>query len=185
MQDKRSPVTKVLLFSGKAKHGKTACGEIVKKKLEEKGKRVLIINYADYLKFIAKEYYGWDGNKDDNGRTLLQWLGTDKIRAKYPDFWVDTVINLIEIIKDDFDVICICDVRFPNEIMQMAVNKNFETISINVERENFDNGLTKEQQCHPSETSLRYWIFDWYISSESGLDKLEKEVDKMIKYYYL
>lgn len=178
-------MVKVILFSGKAQHGKTTAAEIVKAKLEARKRRVLIINYADYLKFIAKQYYDWDGNKDEKGRTLLQWLGTDKIRAVSPDFWADAVVRLIEVVKDDFDVVCIGDVRFPNEIKKMSFNPNFDAISAHVKRLNFDNGLTPEQQNHPSEIALNRWNFDWYIECESGIENLEREVDKMIEYYRL
>ena len=87
----------VLLFAGSARHGKTTACEIVKAKLEAHKRRVLIINYADYLKFIAKEYFGWDGKKDEKGRTLLQWLGTDFVRNRYPTFWVDIICNFIKV----------------------------------------------------------------------------------------
>ena len=182
--ESRDMVT-VLLFAGSARHGKTTACEIVKAKLEAHKRRVLIINYADYLKFIAKEYCGWNGQKDEAGRTLLQWLGTDKIRANCPDFWVDAVVRVIEALQDEFDVVCIGDVRFPNEIQKMKFNKSIDPISIHIERLNFDNGLTPEQRKHPSENSLRYWDFDWYIKCESGVENLEREIDKMIEYYAL
>ncbi len=174
---------KVLLFSGQAMAGKSLSGEIIKEKMEVKGKKVLIINYGDYLKFIAKQYFDWDGIKDEKGRTLLQWLGTDFVRARRPTFWVDVVCNFIEVFADNYDYFCVCDARFKNEILTMK--EKFDAIAIHVTRLNFDNGLTEAQKKHPSEIALDGWKFDWYIESETGKNNLAKEIDKLIEAYKL
>ena len=151
--------------------------------MELKGKKVLIINYADYLKFIAQEYLGWDGKKNEAGRTLLQWLGTDFVRTRCPTFWVDIVCNFIRVFIDKYDYFCICDARFPDEVSIMK--ENFDTLSVHVTRLNFDNGLTQVQKNHPSEIALDGWKFDWYITSETGKDNLSYEIKKLIEWYEL
>ena len=168
----------IITVSGQARHGKNSFCDILQIKLNELNKKSLIINYADYLKYLAKQYYGWNGQKDEAGRTLLQQLGTEKIRSKKPDFWVDTVINFINVVKDDFDFILIGDCRFSNEINKW-LEKGYKTISIHVTRTNFDNGLTLEQKNHASEIALNGYEFDYYIGAEN-LEELEKEVDKFI-----
>ena len=60
------------MISGKMRHGKDTCAQFIKEELERMDKRVLIIHYADYLKFILKQYFGWDGEKNEEGRKLLQ-----------------------------------------------------------------------------------------------------------------
>ena len=77
---------KVILISGKARHGKDTLAGMMKEELERKSKRVLIAHYADLLKFICKNFFGWNGEKDDNGRALLQRVGTDVIRKQNPDY---------------------------------------------------------------------------------------------------
>ena len=170
---------KVITFSGSAEHGKTSVAEILKKLLEEDGERCLIVNFADYLKYIASKYLGWDGNKDEQGRKILQVLGTDIVRAKNPDFWVETVMRLMDVFWDEYDYFLIPDCRFPNEL-KCFEEADIPATSIKVIRNNFENRLTPEQRLHPSEIALDGYSFDYTISSESGLDNLEKEV---IKFY--
>jgi adenylylsulfate kinase-like enzyme len=55
--------SKIVLLSGTAESGKTTVANMLKERLEEDGKKCLIINFSDYLKFIAKAYFGWDGGK--------------------------------------------------------------------------------------------------------------------------
>ena len=174
---------KVITVSGYAMAGKDLSAVILKEKFELAGKKVLILHYADYLKFIAKQYCGWDGQKDEHGRTLLQQLGTDKIRAIFPNFWVDAVVSLIKVFKSDYDLFLIPDSRFENELT--AMKDNFDTLCINIIRLNFNNGLTKAQKNHPSETSLDGYAFDYEIVSETGKEKLAVELDKFVGHYKL
>lgn len=176
-------MTTVITLSGKGQHGKDMSANIMKEIFESNGKKVIIIHYADYLKFIAKEYFGWSGEKDEKGRSLLQWLGTDKIRKVMPDFWVDIVVSFIKAFETDYDYFLIPDSRFENELT--AIKENFDTLSIHVTRLNFDNRMTDEQKSHISETALDKHRFDWYIQSETGRDNLAVEIDKMISYYQL
>lgn len=171
---------KILNIAGKAKNGKTSVAEIIKRKLEKKGKKVLIMNYADTLKFYCREYFGWDGNKDEDGRGILQKIGTDIVRQREPDFWVRCVANFISVFGQDFDLIIIPDCRFVNECE--FFKDEYHVMNVRIERLNFDNGLTEEQKNHPSETSLNIYCFDYYLESESGLKNLEKTVGNFMKH---
>ena len=75
-------------------------------------------NIKMYLSFLWSDF-GWNGIKDEKGRQLLQWLGTDVSRKTYPDTWVDMVAALLKGIKTLYDYVIIPDVRFPNEIDKM------------------------------------------------------------------
>jgi len=46
---------KVITFSGKAQHGKDTTAKYVKETLQSCGKRVVILHFADYLKYVCKE----------------------------------------------------------------------------------------------------------------------------------
>lgn len=140
----------------------------------------MIIHNADYLKFICKEYFGWDGNKDLKGRTILQHIGTEVVRKREPDFWINIVEEFINVFQEDFDVFIIPDCRFPNEI-NFLKQFNYDVLTVRVIRLNHENKLTLEQRKHPSETSLDNYNFDYEIVSKSGLDKLEKEVNKLFE----
>ena len=61
---------KVILISGKARHGKDATAHFIKNALETDGYSVLVAHYGDLVKYICKTFFGWNGEKDDNGRTL-------------------------------------------------------------------------------------------------------------------
>lgn len=186
----------IIPISGKAQHGKDSAAKILKEKLEDEGYRVLIMHYADYLKFGCTTYLGWDGAKDEVGRTLLQKVGTEEVRKKYPDFWVETVCKWISgSLKKYYDVFLIPDTRFENEINYLKTfrfnteykNTNvrfepFAIVPVRVSRLNFYNELTQQQKAHPSETGLDDFPFDYYIQSQSGINALQDAVDGLVCY---
>lgn len=176
----------IIPIAGKARAGKDSAAKILKEKLEDDGYRVLILHFADYLKFGCATYYEWDGNKDNFGRELLQHVGTNEIRKLYPDFWVDCVCKWINgSLKNDYDIFIIPDTRFENEITYFQ-KFPFETATIvvptRVIREGYTSVLTQEQQQHISETALDNYDFEYDIVSEGGLDKLAVAVDFFYDY---
>lgn len=173
---------KTILFSGEAEYGKTTSAIILKEKLERLGKKCLIINFADYLKFICKQYFEWDGQKDVAGRKILQEVGTDIVRKKNPSFWVKAVINFIKVFEDQYDYFLIGDCRFPDEI-DCFKKEGIDSLSLKIIRLNFENKLTPEQRMHPSECALNGYIFDHIVRSESGLENLSKAVDNLFERY--
>ena len=56
---------KVILISGKAQNGKDTVANILREVLHENGERVLVTHYADLLKYICRNYFEWDGKKDE------------------------------------------------------------------------------------------------------------------------
>lgn len=163
---------KVILISGKMRHGKDTFANELKKQLEENNKRVLIVHYGDYLKYCLKEYYGWDGIKDEKGRTLLQHFGTEIVRAKDENFWVDTVARLISAIKEEWDYVLIPDVRMPNEIDRIYDFFSWDEITtVRIERwidpntPYTDPTSTRAQREHYSETALDNYAFQYIIEN--------------------
>ena len=67
---------KIINISGKAMAGKDTCALILKEKLESKNKKVLITHFADLVKYVSKQFFNWNGIKDEQGRTILQRIGT-------------------------------------------------------------------------------------------------------------
>ena len=106
---------KIVCISGKAQHGKDTTAKLLEEILEAQGNRVLIAHYGDLVKYVCKTFFGWDGKKDEKGRTLLQRVGTDKIRAVSPDYWVDFIVSILDIFCDEWDYVLIPDTRFSNE----------------------------------------------------------------------
>ena len=167
---------KVILFSGKAESGKTSAAEILKKLLQAKGKKCIKIAYGDYVKQTAKMIHNWDGVKDEKGRELLQWWGTNYVREKYPTFWVDTVLRLAPLLEEFYDYLLIDDCRFPNEIECWY---NYETVKVRIERPYYENHLTQDQRKHPSETSLDIYRYDAILIARD-LSTLESKVEKVL-----
>lgn len=168
----------VITISGKAQAGKDTTAKLLKEKLTKIGCSVLITHYADLLKYQAQTLFGWDGKKDEAGRTLLQKLGTDIVRKKNPDYWVEYVSNMLRIYEDQWDYVLIPDARFPNEIVTMQLLHNAISLRVNSD---YDNGLTEEQKNHPSETALDNFVFDYEIYNDRTEEGLNKAVDEFLK----
>ena len=170
---------RIICVSGKAQHGKDTCAGIMQRLLEGRGKKTRIIHYADLLKYLCKTYFDWNGEKDDYGRTLLQRVGTDTIRAQKPSYWVDFVIDFLKLFPNEWDYVIIPDTRFPNEVFSMK--EAFpDTIHVRINRPNFDNGLSIEQQNHISEIALDNTKPDEVIMNGGSLRSLLHSVNKFI-----
>ena len=150
---------KVICLSGVARSGKDTAAEILKNTLEENGKLVLVTHYADLLKYICKTFFSWNGEKDERGRSLLQYVGTDVVRKKNPNFWVDFIVNIIKLFEQEWDFVIISDTRFPNEITRLK-EFGLDTMHVRVDRADFSSKLTDEQKNHPSETAMEGFPVD-------------------------
>ena len=165
----------VITITGKAQHGKDFTATILKELLEDKNLKILTLHYADYLKFICKNLYGWDGIKDKKGRATLQYIGTDKARKNNPNIWVNVVNELLLAIGEDFDIVLIPDARFPNEIDRL-IELGWEVKTIKVNRLNFKSTLTEEQLEHYSETALDNYTFDYKFNYLTGKENIIYEI---------
>jgi len=171
---------KVILISGKAQNGKDTVAAYMREKLTEDKHRVLITHYADLLKYICRSYFGWNGVKDEKGRKMLQYVGTDVIRKENPSLWVDFVALMLKYFHENWDYVIIPDCRFPNEVSTMR-DSGFDTLYLRVIRSNFASPLTEEQQKHPSETALDGYDADYCIDNNGTLSELKTKVDNWIK----
>lgn len=170
--------TQVILISGHAQHGKDTTAGFLKEALEARGKKVLITHYGDLVKHVCKTFFDWNGEKDEAGRTLLQYIGTDVIRAQTPNYWVDFVLSVLKHFPDTWDYVLIPDCRFPNEI-ECVKNAGWDTLHIRVFRQDdgFVSPLTEEQQKHISETALDDVDPNFIILNHGTLDDLKKYID--------
>ena len=172
---------KVIMITGKAGSGKGAVADIIQNQLEKDGYTVLNIAFGDYVKTLLKEHFDWDGVKDTKGRAMLQWLGTEVMRAKFPTYWADIVSKFILGINDKFMFCLIPDWRFINEYY-IITDYNDDVITLRVVRKNedgtpYDNpNLTEEQKNHISETELDHFYCNYEIVNDGDLNKLEDNV---------
>lgn len=166
---------KVICISGHAQHGKDTAASIMQRMLWGFGRRVLVIHNADLLKFMCKQCFKWNGEKDENGRTLLQRVGTDVVRAQRPNYWVEFIADILEMFPDEWDYVLIPDCRFPNEI-EVLRQRSFDVTHVSIVRENYDNGLTDAQRNHPSETALDNTPPDVVIPNNGTIVDLTGEI---------
>lgn len=174
---------KVCCISAKARHGKDTAAAMMAEYLENKGHKVLITHFADLLKYICKQFFGWNGDKDEKGRTLLQYVGTDVVGAKRPSYWADFLVDVLELFENEWDYVILPDCRYPLEFTCMRAK--FDTVILRVERPNFDNGLTEEQKNHASETKMDDYKFDEVIYNDSNLAELRNKVINFTDKYLL
>lgn len=170
---------RVLVISGKAGHGKDTVAGFLKDGLEADGNSVLVVHYADLLKYVCKSFFGWNGEKDKAGRSLLQHVGTDVIRARDENFWVRFVAEILLFFSDAWDFVLIPDCRFPNEI-EFLKEMGFDVTHLRVVRENFHSALTAEQQEHPSETALDAIEANYTILNDGTMDDLMRSVSELL-----
>lgn len=174
-------MSKIFLISGKAGSGKGEVGNVLERELMKDGYPVLIISFGDAVKDALTRYYDWDGHKDQHGRAMLQKLGTEQVRAMFPDFWAEHVAKLIAATRKDFVYVIIPDWRFVNEF-EVINDYNTDVTTIRVERYNEDGtqyvnpNMTPEQREHVSETELDKFPFDYVIENRGSLEELEDNV---------
>jgi len=170
-------VKKLILISGKAGCGKNQFADYIKEYLESQNQRVVITAFARHIKSLCKEYLGWNGEKTDYWRSVLQRIGTDVIRNEMRDvnFHVNRMCKDILILFDEFDYFIVPDTRFPNECELPKSNfGSNKVIDVRLVRPNYESNLTFEQQQHESETALDDYKFSYTVINYGDLVDLKK-----------
>ena len=154
-------LTKTIGFTGLAGSGKTYAATWFRFRTG-KGS---VWSFAAEIKAIAKGM-GWDGQKDDRGRRLLQQIGSAG-RAYDPWTWVSKMPTDQPIIIDD--------VRFLNEAEAI---RDAGGIVVRIIRP----GLTAMD--HESETEQKYIVADYTLIHDEDLEeKLEALYEREMGLY--
>lgn len=172
---------KVIMISGKSASGKDTFAQLLKEEIEKlTSYKVLIIHFGDLVKYFAKTYYNWNGEKDVIGRALLQDIGTEMMRTKFPTYWAEVVSKFITADKK-YEIAIIPDWRFKNELETVSLyNENITTIRIN----RFDNegkpyynsNMRINQLTHISECELDNFNFEWIVENRN-LEELKESAN--------
>lgn len=120
-------------------------------------------SFAAAVKGIALTM-GWNGEKDEKGRQLLQDIGMAGRRYN-KDIWVSKLAKHLE----DAKYLVIDDVRFQNEADAIRANGG---IVLRVVRSSLP------VMDHPSETELAHIVADQSIINDGDLTNLYKQIDE-------
>lgn len=188
---------KIIMISAKSQHGKDTVANIMREYLEKNGQTVLTIHFADLVKHYATDYYKWDGNKDEDGRNLLQTIGTTILRGRWPEYWAEIIGKFLDAIGDlentkyGFNYVLIPDWRFINEfevVSNYASLFNNTVTTIRVERYN-ENGtqyinpnMNEAQLLHVSECQLDNFPTDWVIENRGSIEDLKNSIEIMLEH---
>lgn len=169
---------KLILVHGKARSGK---GEVAKRLCEKYG--YVEVGFADYLKELAVEVFGWDPdeiwiNRTPESRKFMQLLGNEIGRSKDPDFWIRKLEERLEG-KYKGKNIVVSDLRYWNEA-EWGRNSGGQLWL--VERPNAAN-LIEANPEHASEQDLKKRK-DWnyFIINDGTIEDLYKQVDETIDF---
>jgi len=157
----------IVAFCGKAGCGKDAAADYLRENFG-----FTRVAFADELKRIARDEYGWDGIKDDRGRKLLQDIGAYG-RAYDPDIWIKKMFASGNYQEADF--VAVTDCRYPNEVE--ALQERDASIILIYGR----GGLEGEAGEHESETALdtrENW--DYEINNSATWAALFVQLDMII-----
>lgn len=170
----------IILISGKAGCGKDTAANHMNAILNQRGHKTMRLAFANYLKYLAKQYFGWNGEKDEEGRNLLQTLGTETIRNQYnQDFWVNSVIDIISIGKEFFNFkhFIISDWRFISEFKLIdSLLGHLNIIKVRIERPSYKKILNEKQEQHSSEKDLDNFDFDYIIINNGSLEDFSNKI---------
>lgn len=105
-----APVIPLVGLAGWAGSGKDAVGQILQR--EHNYTRIA---FADPIKSLAVRI-GWNGQKDEKGRVLLQRLGIAAREVFGEHVWVTLAMAHADLAREVGALVCVTDVRFPNEV---------------------------------------------------------------------
>jgi hypothetical protein len=156
----RTAKVQLVLIAGKKHHGKTTVSDYLFHQLVNKFPTLPTQqeSLASPIKINAMEFYGWDGQKDEKGRKLLQEIG-DTGRNYDEDIFCKYLDN--RCLSGLFipNVVIIDDWRYPNEKEYFAKSFMYDITTIRVERNLLDDSATAS---HKSENSLPLTNWQWY-----------------------
>ncbi len=172
----------IIFLSGKMGTGKDTLANILQNKHGFK-----VYHFSDKLKDILRQA-GWDGEKDEKGRRLLQDVG-NALRRYNPDTWVNITFNkmLTDVGEEHYDRICIADWRYKNEYYvfkdkcsQLWPNTKYLTVRI-IRNSCYASEYNQALLEDISETDLDDFDFDMIIYNTDSIKQLEKEACNIIE----
>ena len=173
---------KLYVIGGKAKSGKNTFGILLREELKEYGYKPCVMHLTTPLYSYAENYFEWNENSDEKPREFLQKMGVEIIKEKLgkKTFLLDRLAEDIEILSEFFDTFIIVDARLKKEF-DYFTSKYQDVVTIKLERENYESGLSETEKSHITENDLDdYQSFD-YLVNNNGIIGLKEKVKELIK----
>lgn len=172
----------ITMVSGRAGEGKTTFAKYCQDILVADYKiSSALIPFAKMVKDTAF-FMGWDGEKDDKGRKLLQEIGNTG-RAYDIDMWAKHAVEFIDTHSEEFEYVFIDDWRFPNEGKYLQ-DLFWPTVTVRVHRpKEYHTLLNSPLYNDVSEVSLpeNDEYYDVVIQNNSTEDVLKEKASKFVK----
>ena len=172
---------KLYVIGGKAKSGKNTFGKFLREELKEYGYKPCVMHITSPLYSYAENYFEWNEHIDEKPREFLQKMGVEIIKEKLgkKTFLLDRLVEDVEILSEFFDTFIIVDARLKSEFDYLN-EKYGDIVSIKLEREANQLGLTEAEKKHITEIDLEdYESFDYVIKNTGMLD-LKEHAKKVI-----
>ena len=173
---------KLYVIGGKAKSGKNTFGKLLREELKEYGYKPCVMHLTTPLYSYAENYFEWNENSDEKPREFLQKMGVEIIKEKLgkKTFLLDRLSEDIEILSEFFDTFIIVDARLKKEF-DYLISKYQDVVTIKLERENYESGLSETEKTHITENDLDdYQSFD-YLVNNNGIIALKEKAKELIK----
>lgn len=177
------PKATFILVSGLAGVGKTTFAYKIIDEFKEERPDYIVVKgaFAMGVKAIAK-VMGWDRQKDEKGRQLLQDIGNTG-RKYDEDTWVKYFHKYVE--KNYVfvpDVVVVDDWRFPNEAEYIKNLGLYDVITIRVEAPEREMLKGTPQYFDISETSLSLDDkYDYIINNIGSLNMLDLSAENIVQ----
>lgn len=160
---------KIIGIMGWAGSGKDTVANVILTILGENKHKAIRRSMARPVKEIAY-FIGWDGEKDDVGRRLLQDIGMSG-RAYVKDVWLNKTRRYLDFHNHNVEYAVIPDVRFENEADWCMQHGTL----IRVVRDGV------EQLDHQSETELDNYLVPITVHNNGSKEDLKDELTAELK----
>jgi hypothetical protein len=176
----------LVLFSGKAGTGKTTSANFLLEWIEAMGAiDYRKFSFAEKIKSVAKESFGWDSRKDEAGRVLLQDVGG--IGRKYDkNIWVRELYRNVQRNPAVYDFVIVDDWRFPNELLYLQDTDRFFISTVRMvapSRETlrgFPASQDKSETSLPASVNDPIYDYVLYNDLDVSLEELRKKTLELL-----
>lgn len=171
----------IVLINGVARSGKDTLAELLMPYLCDQDQTGFILPNALSVKEMAKNVYGWDGEKDERGRSLL--IDITNTGYKYdPMFWEKRAVSHLKHVEKGlntaFDYVIVPDFRYP-VTQRYYIACGYRVVTIYIVRPEFDNELGVNK-FDVSEMPMDI-DFDFVVKNDSDLEALEEYAKRIAK----